>query len=81
MDSELLFNEEGGIVLTTAVVLAYSIYLANNILSQNPNGVYNSTLGSEDISSIVISLVLTIVSLAWMGWSRTAKGVLILWIV
>lgn len=70
---QLFFSEEGS-TLTTAVLSAYSTYLAYSILSKNPNAVCNPTLGSEGVSGIVIGLVLTMVSLAWTGWSWTAEG-------
>jgi len=70
---QLFFSEEGS-TLTTSVLSAYSTYLAYSTLSKNPNGVCNPTLGSEDISGIVIGLVLTMVSLAWTGWSWTAES-------
>lgn len=70
---QLFFSEEGS-TLTTSVLSAYSTYLAYSTLSKNPNGACNPTLGSEDISSIVIGLVLTMVSLAWTDWSWTAES-------
>ncbi len=70
---QLFYSEEGS-TLTTAVLSAYSTYLAYSTLSKNPNAMCNPTLGSEDVSGIVIGLVLTMVSLAWTGWSWTAES-------
>lgn len=70
---QLFFSEEGS-TLTTSVLSAYSTYLAYSTLSKNPNGMCNPTLGSEDVSGIVIGLVLTMLSLAWTGWSWTAES-------
>jgi hypothetical protein len=69
---QLFFSEEGS-TLTTSVLSTYSTYLAYSIVSKNPNSVCNPTLGSDDISSIVIGLCLTMLSLAWTGWSWTAE--------
>lgn len=70
---QLFFSEEGS-TLTTAVLSTYSTYLAYSIVSKNPNSVCNPTLGSDDVSSIVIGLCLTMLSLAWTGWSWTAES-------
>mmetsp|Transcript_7829 Transcript_7829/g.8965 ORF Transcript_7829/g.8965 Transcript_7829/m.8965 type:complete len:503 (-) Transcript_7829:265-1773(-) len=67
-----LLGEEGS-TLTTSVISVYSTYLAYSTVTKNPNGVCNPILGSDDISSIVIGLVLTMISLAWTGWSWTAQ--------
>ena len=69
-----LFGSEEGSTLTTAVLSLYSTYLAYSTVSKNPNGLCNPTLGSDDVSSIVIGLVLTMISLAWTGWSWTAES-------
>jgi hypothetical protein len=69
-----LFGSEEGSTLTTSVLSAYSTYLAYSVVSKNPNSVCNPTLGSEDISSIIIGLFLTMISLAWTGWSWTAES-------
>eukprot|EP00554_Chaetoceros_debilis_P007360 CAMPEP_0194077276 /NCGR_PEP_ID=MMETSP0149-20130528/3927_1 /TAXON_ID=122233 /ORGANISM="Chaetoceros debilis, Strain MM31A-1" /LENGTH=351 /DNA_ID=CAMNT_0038758249 /DNA_START=400 /DNA_END=1455 /DNA_ORIENTATION=+ len=63
---------EDGSLLTTAVISAYSTYLAYSTVSKNPNSVCNPTLGNEDIWGIVVGLTLTMISLAWTGWSWTA---------
>ena len=70
---QLFFSEEGS-TLTTSVLSAYSTYLAYSTLTKNPDGHCNPTLGSEDVSGIVIGLCLTMLSLAWTGWSWTAES-------
>lgn len=69
-----LFGSEEGSTLTTAVLSLYSTYLAYSTVSKNPNSVCNPTLGSDDVSSIIIGLCLTMLSLAWTGWSWTAES-------
>lgn len=70
---QLFFSEEGS-TLTTSVLSLYSTYLAYSTVSKNPNSVCNPTLGDEDVSSIIIGLCLTMISLAWTGWSWTAES-------
>ncbi len=70
---QLGFSEEGS-TLTTSVLSLYSTYLAYSTVSKNPNGVCNPTLGEDDIWSIVIGLGLTMLSLAWTGFSWTAEN-------
>lgn len=62
-----------GSLLTTSVISAYATYLAYSVVSKNPNGTCNPTLGNDDVWGIVIGLMLTLVSLAWAGWSWTAQ--------
>ena len=70
---QFFFSEEGS-ALTTSVLALYSTYLAYSTVSKNPNSVCNPTLGDDDVSSIIIGLCLTMVSLAWTGWSWTAES-------
>lgn len=67
-----LMGDEGSI-LTTGVMSTYSVYLAYSMLSKNPNGVCNPTLGDNDVWGITVGLLLTIASLIWTGWSWTAE--------
>jgi len=67
-----LSGEEGSL-LTTAVISAYSTYIAYATVSKNPNAVCNPTLGNEDIWGIAVGLTLTLISLSWCGWSFTAQ--------
>jgi len=65
-------NLEGGSLLTTSVIAAYATYLAYSVVSKNPNGECNPSLGNNDVGGIVVGLALTVVSCAWTGWSWTA---------
>jgi hypothetical protein len=67
-----LSGEEGS-VLTTAVISAYSAYVAYATVSKNPNAVCNPTLGSDDVWGIAVGMMLTLLSLSWTGWSYTAQ--------
>lgn len=67
-----LTGEEGSL-LTTACLSAYSVFLCYSIVSKNPNGVCNPTLGEEDVWGIAVGLFFTMISLAWTGWSWTAS--------
>ena len=71
---QLFFSDGEGSTLTTSVLSVYATYLGYSIVSKNPNYVCNPTLGSDDVSSIVIGLCLTMLSLAWTGWSWTAES-------
>lgn len=72
MSGVQLSGEEGSL-LTTAVISAYSTYIAYATVSKNPSTVCNPTLGNEDVWGIVVGMVLTLVSLSWTGWSFTAQ--------
>jgi hypothetical protein len=72
MSGVQLSGEEGSL-LTTAVLSAYSTYIAYATVSKNPSQVCNPTLGNEDIWGIGVGLVLTFLSLSWAGWSFTAQ--------
>jgi len=61
-----------GSLLTTSVISAYVTYLAYSVVSKNPKLQCNPTLGSDDVWGIVVGLMLTMISLAWTGWSWTA---------
>lgn len=67
-----LTGEEGSL-LTTAVISAYSTYIAYATVSKNPNAVCNPTLGNDDVWGIAVGMFLTLISLSWTGWSFTAQ--------
>ena len=67
-----LTGEEGSI-LTSGIMSAYAVYLAFSIVSKNPNGTCNPRLGQGDSWGIVVGLTLTVISLAWTGWSWSAE--------
>ena len=62
-----------GSLLTSSVMSLYATYLCFSIISKNPNGQCNPRLGHNDVSGIVIGLLLTTISLAWTGWSWSAE--------
>jgi hypothetical protein len=68
-----LTGEEGSL-LASALVSAYATYLCYTAVSKNPNGSCNPQLGEENIIGIVLGVGLTIISLAWTGWSYTAEA-------
>jgi hypothetical protein len=61
-----------GSLLASSLISAYATMLCYNAVTRNPNGTCNPQLGDGDKLSIVIGLGLTIVSLAYVGWSTTA---------
>jgi len=63
---------EDGSLLTTSVISTYAVYLAYTVVTKNPNGECNPTLGDNNVTGIVVGLALTLISLAWTGWSWTA---------
>eukprot|EP00559_Dactyliosolen_fragilissimus_P003797 CAMPEP_0184869168 /NCGR_PEP_ID=MMETSP0580-20130426/33192_1 /TAXON_ID=1118495 /ORGANISM="Dactyliosolen fragilissimus" /LENGTH=432 /DNA_ID=CAMNT_0027370487 /DNA_START=242 /DNA_END=1540 /DNA_ORIENTATION=+ len=62
-----------GSLLTSSMISLYVTYLAYSIVSKNPNGICNPTLGHDDIWGNIFGMFLTIISLAWVGWSWTAE--------
>lgn len=72
MTGTQLSGEEGSL-LTTAVISAYSTYIAYATVSKNPNAMCNPTLGNDDILGVVFGLLLAVISLSWTGWSFTAQ--------
>lgn len=65
-----------GSLLASSLVSAYATMLCYNAVTRNPNETCNPQLGDGDVLSIVIGLGLTIVSLAYVGWSTTANKTL-----
>lgn len=63
-----------GSLLTSSVISAYAVYLCFSIVSKNPTGECNPLLGKNDWWGITGGLLLTILSLAWTGWSYTAEA-------
>jgi hypothetical protein len=62
-----------GSFLTSSVISAYASYSAYSIVTKNPDPTCNPSLGSNDISGIIVGLSLTMISLGWTGWSWTAE--------
>lgn len=66
-----LYTAEGSL-LTSSVVSTYFTYLAYSIVSKNPKVECNPALGNSDTWGIIAGLSLTLISLAWTGYSWTA---------
>jgi len=63
-----------GSLLTSSAISLYAVYLAYSAVSKNPHSVCNPQLGNDNNPlDIVMGLVLTALSLGWMGWSYTAE--------
>jgi len=62
-----------GSLLTSSVMSIYVVYLCFSIVSKNPKHECNPRLGENDVWGITVGLLLTIVSLAWTGWSWSAE--------
>jgi len=71
--SGIQLSGEEGSLLTTAVISAYSTYIAYATVSKNPSAVCNPTLGNEDVWGIAVGMFLTVLSLSWTGFSFTAQ--------
>ena len=71
-----LTGDEGSL-LASSLVTAYATMLCYSAVSQNPNDACNPQLDAADILSITIGMVLTIVSLGYVGWSTTADSTLV----
>lgn len=59
-------------LFTSASIYAYSTYLCYVAVSKNPDGNCNPALGDNDVTGIILGIVLTLFGLAWTGWSVTA---------
>jgi hypothetical protein len=54
----------------------FSFDFVDTAVARNPSEECNPFLGSEDVLGIFIGLTLTIISLAYTGWSYTADKAL-----
>lgn len=57
----------------SSVMSLYATYLAWSIVSKNPDHTCNPSLGHNDTWGVAVGLLLTVVSLAWTGWSWSAE--------
>jgi serine incorporator 1/3 len=64
---------EEGSLLSSACMFCWAVFLCYTAVSKNPNGECNPKLGEVDRLSIGMALVVTIMSMAWTGWSFTAE--------
>lgn len=67
-----LTGQEGSL-LSSACIFAWAVFLCHIAVSKNPKGECNPKLGHSDNLSIALGLLITIISLAWTGWSWTAE--------
>mmetsp|Transcript_18752 Transcript_18752/g.46452 ORF Transcript_18752/g.46452 Transcript_18752/m.46452 type:complete len:458 (+) Transcript_18752:64-1437(+) len=63
-----------GSLLTSSVMSIYVVYLCFSIVSKNPKHECNPRLGENDVWGITVGLLLTVVSLAWTGFSWSAES-------
>jgi len=70
----LQLSGSDGSLLTSSVMSIYVVYLCFSIVSKNPTRECNPRLGENDVWGITIGLLLTVVSLAWTGWSWSAEA-------
>jgi hypothetical protein len=66
-----LTGEEASL-FTSTCVFAYSTYLLYSAVSKNPDGSCNPRLGDESTGNIVLGVVITFISIMWLGFSHTA---------
>mmetsp|Transcript_22659 Transcript_22659/g.48045 ORF Transcript_22659/g.48045 Transcript_22659/m.48045 type:complete len:445 (+) Transcript_22659:279-1613(+) len=72
--AQLTGNE--GSLLASSLISVYATMLCYNAVSRNPNSACNPQLNSGDFLSIMIGLILTLVSLGYIGWSATVDTTL-----
>lgn len=66
-----LSGEEASL-LTSASIVSYATYLCYTAVSKNPDGECNPYLGEQDVLGIALGVGVTLIGLAWTGWSYTA---------
>jgi len=67
-----LSGEEGSL-LSSACVCAWAVFLLHSAVSKNPDATCNPMLGEINATSIALGLGVTLLSMAWTGWSYTAE--------
>ncbi|CAJ1969244.1 unnamed protein product [Cylindrotheca closterium] len=70
-----LSGEEGSL-LASGIITAYATSLCYTAVARNPEAQCNPFLGDEDILGVVIGVTITLISLAYTGWSYTADSTL-----
>lgn len=70
-----LSGEEGS-VLASGIITAYATSLCYTAVARNPEAQCNPFLGEKDALGIVIGVTITLISLAYTGWSYTADSTL-----
>lgn len=66
-----LSGEEASL-FTSSCIFAYSTYLLYTAVGRNPLEKCNPQLGDDNISGIVLGLAVTLLGMAWTGYSYTA---------
>lgn len=66
-----LMGEEASL-FTSASIFGYSMYLCYTAVSKNSDRACNPLLGEENISGIIMGIVVTVISILWTGYSYTA---------
>jgi serine incorporator 1/3 len=67
-----LSGEEASL-LSSSCIFLWSVFLCYTAVVKNPDETCNPQLGEVDNVSIVLGILITLVSLAWTGWSLTAE--------
>lgn len=67
-----LTGDEGSL-LSSCVIGTYGTYLCYTAVSKNPDETCNPFVGEEDVLGIILGIGLTLLSLAWTGYSFTAE--------
>jgi hypothetical protein len=70
-----LTGDEGS-VLTSAIMAAYSVFLAYSAVSANPNATCNPQLGQDNVLAQGIGMTLIMASMAWTCFSYTKSSML-----
>jgi len=70
-----LSGEEGSL-LASAIITAYATSLCYTAVARNPDQECNPFLGDEDVLGVLIGVTITLISLAYTGWSYTADSTL-----
>ena len=65
-----------GSLLASSIISAYATMLCYNAIARNPEPECNPQLGDDDVLSVAIGIILTLVSLGYVGWSTTADSTL-----
>lgn len=68
-----LSGEEGSL-LASAIITAYATSLCYTAVARNPEAECNPFLGEEDALGVFIGVIITLISLAYTGWSYTADS-------
>mmetsp|Transcript_11139 Transcript_11139/g.18465 ORF Transcript_11139/g.18465 Transcript_11139/m.18465 type:complete len:466 (-) Transcript_11139:77-1474(-) len=70
----LQLSGEEGSLLSSCIIGAYGTYLCYTAVSKNPNDTCNPQMGEEDVLGIILGIGITLLSLAWTGYSITAEN-------